>query len=168
MADLFVLIGAPASGKSTWAQEQVNENTVWISRDKIRNEIVDLDHSDASKYFSKETLVYDTYICRITKALMDGKDVIADATHIDHKSRAKLIRMVRAKGVQYDSLIGVVFDTPKDVVLERNSKRAGWRRVPDRAIHEMYEKFERDINQIPQEGFDMIIDGRRGEVVYVK
>lgn len=168
MGNLYVLVGVPACGKSTWAKENASENMVWISRDEIRKEIVDLDHVDVSLYFSKETLVYDTYVVRICQALKAGKDVIADATHINTSSRAKLMRMIRSRGIHPEQLIAVMFPVDKDIALERNAKRKGWRRVPDRAIHEMNEKFWQDAGRLPNEGFDMVIDGVKGDVIYVR
>ena len=166
MSDIYMLVGIPASGKSTWAAENMIDDMVWVSRDEIRNQLVGLDKGHEKEYFSKETLVYDTFIDHITAALLAGKDVIADATHIDSKARSKLMRMVRARGVQFDNLIAVVFNLKKDIALERNSKRKGWRRVPDRVIHEMYEKFIAGLRTLPREGVNMIIDGLSGEVVY--
>ena len=168
MAKLTVLIGCPASGKSTYAKE--HPEMVWISRDEIRNEIVGLDRAEKENrkidYFSKENTVFSTFILAIQKNLSEGKDVIADATHIDKKSRDKLFRMLDAKGKLYDEAIAIIFLTKASVCIERNRTRKGWRRVPDHVINEMYNKMMRELQTIP-EHFDRV-ETSEGAIIYVK
>lgn len=166
MAKLIVLIGTPASGKSTYAKE--HPEMVWISRDEIRNEIVGLDRAEQEgrtvSYFSKEDTVYNIFITAIQKNLSEGKDVIADATHIDNKARAKLFRMLDSKGILYDEAIAIIFLTRPEVCIERNRRRKGWRRVPDHVIKEMYTKLIKDINTLPNQ-FDKVITSE-GATIY--
>ena len=168
MAKLTVLIGCPACGKSTYAKE--HPEMVWISRDEIRNEIVGLDKAEQEgrtvSYFSKEDTVYNIFIKAIQKNLSEGKDVIADATHIDNKARTKLFRMLDTKGKLYDEAIAIVFLTRPEVCIERNRRRNGWRRVPDHVIKDMYNKMIKDIQTIPTY-FDKVITSK-GAVIYDK
>ena len=34
-----MLVGLPASGKSKWAKENINEKTIWLSSDNLREEL---------------------------------------------------------------------------------------------------------------------------------
>ena len=55
MATLYMMIGAPGSGKSTWAKEHLPENGVTlVSRDNIRFKLLRNDPN----YFSKEKEVF--------------------------------------------------------------------------------------------------------------
>lgn len=166
MADIYLMVGTPACGKSTWAREHIDEETILVSRDEIRNQIVNLDaHPD--RYFSQENTVYNAFIEQVMAGLNKGFDVIVDATNIDFKSRIKFLRRITAHGIPYDNLVAVVFSTTKEECLERNSKRKGWRRVPDRVIHEMYDKYLLGLKSITQEGFDVIMN-EKGEIIYAK
>ena len=170
MPTLYVTIGAPGAGKSTWAKEILDG--VWVSRDEIRNEIVGLDRAEQEgrkvNYFSKEDTVYSVFILAIQKNLSEGKDVIADATHIDKKARDKLFRMLNAKGKLYDEAIAVVFDVTPQTCIARNRLRKGWRRVPDHVINEMYSKFYRDFYTLDQHFDKVIIVNEKGEYKYAK
>lgn len=166
MGKLIVTIGPPASGKSTWIKN--HPEMVWVSRDEIRNEIVGLDKAEREgrtvNYFSKENTVYNIFIQAIVKNLSEGKDVIADATHIDKKARDKLFRMLDAKGKIYDEAIGIIFLTRPQICIERNRNRKGWRRVPDHVINDMYHKMIQDYQTIG-EHFDKVITSE-GVIIY--
>ena len=49
MSTLFYLVGLPGSGKSTWAKSMECEKTIWLSSDRLReelyNDINDMDHN---------------------------------------------------------------------------------------------------------------------------
>lgn len=79
-------------GKSTFATETLlnkyGNSCHIVSRDAIRFSLV----SEDEKYFSKEKEVYNTYIKEIKKSLNSNEYTIADATHLNTQSRAKLFR----------------------------------------------------------------------------
>ena len=66
---LYIMCGISGSGKSTFVKNNLKENEVWISRDKIRFSLV----KENEKYFSKENLVYKTFVEEIQKCLDDEK-----------------------------------------------------------------------------------------------
>ena len=87
------MCGAPASGKSWFAKNILMDNdTLYVSRDEIRFAII----KNEDNYFSKEKEVYKTFIEKIRKGLTDNKieRVFADATHLNEKSRKKLLNNV--------------------------------------------------------------------------
>ena len=89
---LWILCGAPASGKSYYVKNHLMNGNGWmyISRDEVRFSII----KDEENYFSHEDEVYKEFIYRIYKALTGEGifNVIADATHLNWTSRNKLIK----------------------------------------------------------------------------
>ena len=141
MSVLYILCGIPGSGKSTWARKQVEDygtdKLAWISRDKIRFNLVKPDE----EYFSRENEVISIFVDEIQKAIDNGTPfVLADATHLNRKNRLQLLNqlVLNNTSVRY-----VYFDVPLSVALERNSKRQGRERVPDSVIEKMYYSFSK-------------------------
>ena len=159
---LYILCGVAASGKSTWAfnyiKENIDRNICYVSRDEIRFSIL----KDDDEYFAHEREVFDIFIRKIVAAFSDGCDVIADATHLNDKSRKKLTRAIDNQFKDYD-IIYVIMETSLEECLARNSKRSGRARVPEEAIENMYINFmppchnedEREISRIVIEGEDI-------------
>ena len=125
---LYIMIGIPGSGKSTYAKriiQNYNEEKkkiIYVSRDKIRFNLV----KENEEYFSREDEVYQEFIDTIRVSLVSGLDVIADATHLNKYSRMKLI------GALYDDLkntevISIFMRTPIQTCIERDYQRKGTR-----------------------------------------
>lgn len=128
---LFLMVGVPASGKSTYAKNlTTKEDAIYVSRDEIRFSKI----KEGDEYFSKEKEVFGEFINRVQSAINDGKNVIADATHINRASRGKTLRHLNLEGVE---VIAVYINTPFDKCLERNSKREGRTRVPEDSMKSM-------------------------------
>lgn len=150
MNTLIIMIGIPGCGKSTYAKKllKLHPNWKYVSRDEVRYEYV----NDQEHYFDHEHEVYKEFCNRIDMHLLNEETVIADATHLNQKSREKLLQTLT---VIPDEIIGIVFTTPFEVCLERNSKREGITRVPDAQMYKMKNIFHKPNPAI--EKFDMII-----------
>lgn len=147
MATLYVMVGVPGSGKSTWAYEHLNPlQASWISRDAVRFSMV----NENEEYFSKEKDVFKEYIRRINTLLEDDYNVIADATHITAASRNKLISNITVPDVL---LCAVWMDTSLETCLKHNETRTGREYVPVEVIQEMYRNLEKPTTE---EGFGVI------------
>lgn len=148
MSKLYILIGLPASGKTTWSLKKVKESdkTIsWISSDSIRKELYgsEEDQQSPGKVF---TLMFQ----RTLIALKDGHDCIYDATNLNRKRRINLINEIK-KSVNDVEFIAVFFAIPYQICMARNLQRA--RVVPDAVILRMHKEIT-----IPSiyEGFDRI------------
>ena len=140
MATVYILCGIPASGKSTWGQQfyKTNPHIKYISRDDIRFSII----KPEEEYFSHEDEVFYQFVKNIAKSLLEGVDVIADATHLNRFSRMKLIDAIDKYTQNYD-IVFVVFETNLDICLKRNQTRSGRSIVPEENLKNMYKHFRR-------------------------
>ena len=118
MANLFIMMGAPGAGKSTFIKSLRTESYITISRDEVRFSMVKEDEP----YFSKEKAVYKEYIRLINEYLSQNRDVIADATHLNAASRNKLINCITAPNIN----IHVIWiKTTLETCLKQNELRKG-------------------------------------------
>jgi len=144
----YVMVGAPGSGKSTYAGEIVlRENANIISGDSIREELygdaciqgnwIDI-HDKIEKYVSESAEL--------------GIPVILDGTHYRASYRKEAIALLRSYG--YTNISAVVCDSSLATCLSRNFMRK--RHVPDYIIKGIHEKLQASLKFIDIEGFDHI------------
>ena len=138
MPRLFIMCGLPASGKSTFAQQFIKNNDIrYVSRDEIRFSMV----KENEEYFSREKEVFEKFAGTIAQTLVDGFDVIADATHLNRISRDKLIRTIDQYTTEY-TITYIVLETSLETCMKRNALREGRARVPDSVMKSMAENWE--------------------------
>lgn len=143
MNKLYMMIGLPASGKSTVAKElSKSEGAMIVSSDEIRQELL----GDVNVQTQNEK-VFEEVEKRIKQGLLKG-NVIYDATNISYKRRKAFLQKLNKMEVEK---IAILVATPFEECLERNAKRE--RKVPEEVIKRMYFDF-----YIPQyyEGFNDI------------
>lgn len=133
MATLIIMMGVPGSGKSTWAAALAETyDAIIVSRDNIRFSMV----AESEEYFSKEKDVFDCFTKTISWLLSQEVNVIADATHLNYGSRAKLLNALQTKPT---FTIIAHKDEKLETCLQRNKNRAGTRAyVPESVIHRMF------------------------------
>lgn len=124
-----MLVGLPASGKSTYAKEKAEkERAVVCSSDAIRKELYGDENvqGDGNEVFN---ILHE----RVKELLSQGWDVIYDATNVKSKRRRAFLREIE----KYDCIKEcIIMATPYEVCLERNLKRD--RFVPEEVIKKMY------------------------------
>ena len=138
---LYIISGVPGSGKDYFLNQYFgnSSNVKIISRDVIRFSLIENDDG----YFSKEDLVFSKFCKAIREAFNEYDIVIANATHLNERSRNKLLNSL-GKDFLKDKLINCIYmDVPLKVALERNAKREGLSLVPEDAIKRMYESAHR-------------------------
>ena len=143
MSKLIMLIGLPASGKSTWSSKYMEcyKNTELVSSDSIREEVF----GDINDQAHNEE-VFNIVHKRVVSAIKNGKDVILDATSLSRKRRIHFIKSIPECEVR-----AIVFAIPFEECCKRNAARK--KVVPQSAMERMYRSF-----QPPHyaEGFDDI------------
>lgn len=138
---ITLLIGLPASGKSTYARENLHDPI--ISSDALRQELCG-DESDQSH--NRE--VFQVLHARVQMALVHGENVVVDATNLTMKSRRPLLDMARRYHAAANAIIMAI---PYHEVLERNEMRQ--RHVPAEAIAACRARFQMPCKS---EGFQSI------------
>ena len=93
MSKLYIMMGIPGSGKSTWCRHNIKDTDAYVSRDKIRFGLV----NPNEPYFSIDIQVYQEFINTIERKLVKYKNVYADQTSLDSRARRKLITSLHIK-----------------------------------------------------------------------
>ena len=128
-----MMIGAPASGKTTAAQKiAAKNNALILSTDKIRAELYGAENIQG--YWPNiEALLYK----RIKNAIKANKNIILDSTYFKKEYRAKIIKNF----AKYSELSAYYFNYPFSVIYKRNKKRA--RVVPFEVLAAMYKELKK-------------------------
>ena len=136
MAKLIICRGIPASGKSTWAEQQ--KYAVVVTRDDIR-----MQFNCTGAGWSKEKeldFVVPEMNYRISEGLKAGLTVISADTNLNPITVARLINLAQSLGAEYEIKD---FDTPLEVCIERDSEREYPWKVGEVKIREYYELWEK-------------------------
>lgn len=150
MPKLYMLIGVPGSGKSTWISKMDADNLPHIASSdnliQLAAEIQGLTYDDIFHDTIKhaEKTMYEL----IQIAVDDDRDIIWDQTNLNRKTRAKKLIMIP----DHYEKIAVWFPVPSDLN-QRLANRPG-KTIPFNIVNSMI-----DNQEYPEidEGFDRII-----------
>jgi len=156
MPTVYMLVGVPGSGKSTWLTNNVRQNgndAVWsLSTDDYIEDIARQEgktYNDVFKDHIKDATahMYD----ELKIALGEKADLYWDQTNLSVKSRKGKIAQVPKDYTK----IAVVFKIPdRDELMLRLNSRPG-KTIPDHVMNSMIKNFEMPTQD---EGFDGIIE----------
>jgi len=139
MPKLYVLIGVPGSGKSTWVKSQDwAEDCAYISTDIH----VESYANSVGKTYSE---VFDEYMSTAVELMVQdvisartaGKDIIWDQTSTSIKSRKRKFNMLP----DYYA-IAVVFRTPEKEELARRLASRPGKEIPDYVMRSMISSWD--------------------------
>lgn len=136
---LYIPIGIPGSGKSTWCREHLYATPV--STDDIRarmGDVNDQSHNDE---------VFERYHYEIGELLADlrGINVVADATNLTRKARSTLYEIARANKAD----VHIILFKNLSEAVSRNNLRE--RTVPPEAMVRMLDNYEQTVRLLPVE-----------------
>lgn len=153
MTTLYVLVGVPGSGKTTWIGHQSFDwdKTVIVSTDRL----VDQYAASVKKTYSEVFQEYmptavEKMAQEAVEAFRNNKIVIWDQTSTSISTRAKKLRMAP----EHYTKVAVVFKTPRKEIHEKFLDRPG-KDIPKEVIDDMIAKFE---YPTVEEGFDRIVN----------
>jgi predicted kinase len=155
MTILYVLVGVPGSGKTTWIGHQKFDwdKTVIVSTDKLVEQYA----SSLSKTYNE---VFNDYMptavelmaAEARQAFSKDKTVVWDQTSTSVATRAKKLRMAP----EHYTKIAVVFELPRPEVHKKFLDRPG-KTIPEEVLLSMINNF---VYPTIDEGFDRIIDAK--------
>ena len=131
MTEFIMLVGLPASGKSTYAESLKAKGYHIHSSDAIREELT----GDANTQ-DKNVDVFNVLHKRVKHELRNGISCVYDATNMSMKRRKAFLDEL--KGISCTKIC-ILFVIPIEVCKERNSKRE--RKVPDYVFDKMLKGF---------------------------
>jgi predicted kinase len=142
----YVLVGAPGSGKSTYAKKlSETEDAVIISGDDIRQELY-----GSAEVQGNWVGIHD----RIEALVAENchRSIVLDGTHYRTSYRSEAISLLRSYG--YQTVEAVVMDASLATCLARNFQRT--RNVPDYIVKSIHERLQKSLGTIFTENFDRI------------
>ena len=110
MSKFTMLVGIPASGKSSFA---ASEDAVWLSSDNLREELLG-DRQDQTQH----AFIFAEMLNRTRQYLKEGKEVIYDATNLSKKRRKNLLSQIKATEKEC-----IVFVCELEEILQRDKQR---------------------------------------------
>jgi predicted kinase len=116
VTELVILVGVPASGKSSFVRARLAATHRHVSQDLLG--------PGRSREARQRRLIED--------ALRAGQSVVVDNTNATAAGRAVLVALGRAHGAR---VVGYYFESRSRDAVERNRRRQGTGRVPDVAIY---------------------------------
>ena len=147
---LYMLVGVPGSGKSTWAQNQKwARECAYISTDKHIEKWAEELHRDYNQIFSTfMPAATELMAAEVIHAVENNQDIIWDQTSTTISSRSRKLKMLP----DYYA-IAVVFPTPDRLELNERLKLRKGKVIPENVINNMIRGFE---PPTLEEGFDEI------------
>ena len=137
MLKVILCCGIIASGKSTWAKEEVRKDpskTIRVNRDDLRNMMTNYVFSE-----DNEKLAVAARDFVITSALKRGRDVIVDDCNINRRTFDDICKLVKTLGIDC-MVMEKPFFVELDEAIKRNALREGTACIPEEAIRQMWKK----------------------------
>lgn len=128
--EVIILSGIQGAGKSTFCRERYWDTHIRINYDMLRTR-------------HREALIF-------AACLEARQAVVVDATNPTVEDRQRYIAPARAAGFR---IVGIEFQVPVELAIERNATRSGKKLVPEKAIHATAAKMQPLMHE---EGFDEI------------
>lgn len=141
---LILIVGAPASGKSTWSKAFAQKvGAVYVSTDELRAK---LGKGEGDQSINAQVFAVATQ--KVQRSLAQGKHVVVDATNIDRGARRTFIKPAEEHGAYK---IAVAFEVSREELLRRDAERA--RHVGQEVI----DRYINDYRRPDETEFDKVI-----------
>lgn len=154
--DIYILVGPPGVGKSTWVEKEFQGECTIISTDDIIQAVADDEGKTYNEVFPKYMKVAESLMWKEFDSVVSNKcyPIVVDRTNMSVKSRAKFFERLKNfhKGHGY-KIHAVVFPIPgKEEWKRRLDSRPG-KTIPEHIVQSMLKSFEMPSER---EGFDTV------------
>lgn len=143
--DIYILVGPPASGKTTWIQKEFQGEVFTVSTDDIIQEIADEEDTTYDEIFSKYIKAAERLMWEDFDHLVAGNysPIIVDRTNMSVKSRQRFFDRLRNfhKGHGY-KIHAVVFSKPDDDEYERRLNSRPGKTIPEAVVSGMLASYQ--------------------------
>lgn len=149
MPTMYMLIGVPASGKSTW-RKQYKGDALVISSDDLIEEYAKSQDKTYNEVFKEQIKIANKIVLEnVQAAFAAEQDVVWDQTNITKKSRKAKLAMVP----EHYRKTAVFFATPLEEEWQRRLNSRPGKSIPAHILDSMVEMME-----MPEqdEGWDII------------
>ena len=150
MPKLYMLIGVPASGKSTWLK-MMKLNAVIASTDDYIESFAEAEGKTYDEVFASSIKKATAFMYnKVAYAVKDSASIIWDQTNLTRASRVKKLKLIPDS---YEK-IAIVFPTPEVAEWKRRLESRPNKTIPNHVLQGMMKSIE-----LPsiEEGFDEII-----------
>ncbi|HKU18766.1 MAG TPA: ATP-binding protein [Candidatus Saccharimonadales bacterium] len=151
---IILLVGPPASGKSTFAQKLLVhyglDQGAYISNDAIAKDMFDVtvDRGD------KDGEIFAEQDRRIAERLANGRVAIVDATNVKPEARQRLIAIAQQYG---QPVTAFCFRRDVETLLRQNQMREV--KVPEAMVREYEQRMEQvTLRKLRSEGISAVIE----------
>lgn len=149
---LYMLVGVPGSGKSTWIAQNFPDLTgcYVASTDRLLDIYASMRCATYNEVF-KDNIKYaeKAMLTHVKDAIMYGYNIIWDQTNLTPRSRASKLSLIPS----HYRKIGIFFPTPEDGELDRRLASRPGKTIPPHIIDSMVEMLEQPMIA---EGFDEV------------
>jgi len=132
MSDVIILVGLPASGKSTFAKQFILDNPGWV---RINKDTLRLEIGGNDSWYKKEKLVFKRERELIKESIDNGINVVIDNTHLNPKTLNDTKDFVESCG---GNIVKVIYFDVKVEEAIRRDKERGSASVGAHVIRQMY------------------------------
>ena len=151
MPKFYMLIGVPASGKSTWLKQNIRGDVAVASSDDYIEHEAKKAGKTYNDVFADTVKAGNQWAINTAKAAFaQGKDVVWDQTNLTKKSRAPKLALVPE---EYEK-IAVFFPTPHPYIHRKRLDSRPGKKIPDHIVGGMAATMEPPSKD---EGFHEII-----------
>lgn len=151
MPKFYMLIGVPASGKSTWLKQNIHSGVSVASSDDYIESKAAAQNKTYNDVFRDEVKAGNQWAINTAKVAVElGQDLVWDQTNLTKKSRAPKLALIPD---EYEK-IAVFFRTPHPEVHRKRLDSRPGKKIPDHIVGGMAATIEPPSKE---EGFHEII-----------
>jgi hypothetical protein len=142
---IIMLVGVPASGKSTWIEKEFQDECVVISTDDIIQLVADIEGKTYNEVFNRfikpaERMMWEEFDLAIEDEM---HPIVIDRTNLNPKSRKKFFdRLTNFHKNHGYEIEAVVFPTPEKEEWERRLNSRPGKTIPQNVLDSMAQSMQ--------------------------